>query len=289
MSPTLSPEELEKKADSYYKKSGSFFSRLLSQVDLPHAADLYIQAAQAYGNASNYTKSAELFYKAAEILFGDGKEESMYESSSAFVKAAEAYYIVDKDMCTVAYGRAFDVATMHIRDFSMAAILAVKTAKSFLELKKDTTALEYLYKAASLYGQAKMCINRRNILVQCAELEMRRKNYEKAFELYKELSEDNSALGQVIEKTSFFFCAILCGIIVGRTDECSAIMNQMDETRIETKIIYQMMRTKTTSQAASDELEKNITYFRKTHKVSPEVISALQDVQMSIDPNNDIL
>ncbi|KAI5173099.1 alpha-soluble NSF attachment protein [Nematocida sp. LUAm3] len=289
MSVRASPEELERKAEAYYKKSSGFLSKIFFKVDATQAADLYLQAAMAYSTVGEYKKSAEMFYRAGEILFADNKEESMYEASSAFVKSAEAYYIIDKEKSTDAYIRSFSIATNHMRDFSMAAILALKTAKSLKEIKKEEEAREYLYKAVSLYGQAKMCINSRNILVQCAEIEMRLKNYEKAFELYKDLAEDSSCLGQIIDKTMFFFYSIICGIILNKNNECSEILTKMEETRIETKISYQMLSIKVDRSTSPEELEKTISYYKRTHVVPVEVSSALQDVQMSIDPDNDIL
>lgn len=284
-----SPEELEKEAEKYFKRGSNFITRIIFSTDTIYAADLYIQAAQTYSSASNYSKAGELFYKAGEIFLTEGKEESVYEASSSFLKSAEAYSIIDKEKSVNAYIKSFEIATTYTKDFSMAAILSVKTAKALKEVKKEKEALEYLYKASVLYGQAKMSINRRNILVQCAETEMKVKNYEKAFGLYKELTVDNTALGQVVEKTNFFFCAILCGIILARVPECMQLLNKMDPLRVETKIAYQMLKIKSDQSITVEELEKNISYFRKTNKVSPEVVSAIQDVQVSIDPDNDIL
>lgn len=285
----MSPEELEKQADSCLKRSSNFFLRLFNQTDHTEAADLYIQAAQAYCNTSNYAKTAELFQKAGEILLGDPKEESQYEASSAFVKSAEAYYIIDKEKCIGAYVKGFQIFSRRISDFSMAAILAAKVAKVFREVKREKEALEYLYKASSLYGNANMGVNRRSIVAQCAEIELKLKNYEKAFELYRELGNDESAISQVIEKTGYQFLAALCAIILSRAKEAYEILNQMDERKIETTIAFQMLEIKTKKTGEAEELEKSLSYFKKTHQLSAELAGALQDAQMSIDPDHDIL
>ncbi|KAI5190124.1 alpha-soluble NSF attachment protein [Nematocida sp. AWRm77] len=289
MSYRTSPEDLEKKADSSFKRSSNFFLRLFTQTDKTEVADLYIQAAQAYCNTSNYAKTAELFYKAGEILLEDPKEESQYEASSAFVKSAEAYYIIDKEKSINAYVKGFQIFSRRISDFSMAAILAMKVAKILKEVKREKEALEYLYKATSLYGNAKMNVNRRSILVQCAEVELKLKNYEKAFDLYRELADDDSAISQVIEKTTYMFLAVLCAVILSRTKEAYEILNQMDEQKVESLIAYQMLEIKTKKTESQEELERNLAYFKKTHKIPKELASALQDAQMSIDPDHDIL
>lgn len=284
-----SPEELEKEAETYFKRGNNFITRILFNTDIIYAADLYIQAAQAYSSTNNYLKAGELFYKAGEIFLTERKEESMYEASSSFLKSAEAYCVVDKEKSVEAYIRSFSVATTHMKDSSMAAIIAVRTAKALREIKKEKEALEYFYKASALYKQSKMYINRRNILMQCAETEMKLKNYTKAFELFKELTVDNSELKNIVEKTNFFFCAILCGIILAKTSECAQLLNKMNPLRIETKIAYQMLKIKTDQSSTMEELDKNLSYFKKTNNLSPEIISAIQDVQLSIDPDNDIL
>ncbi|OAG32312.1 alpha-soluble NSF attachment protein [Nematocida displodere] len=289
MTSRLSPEELERKADAYYKRMNNFILNWFSSIDLTQAADFYIQAAQAYCNTSNYCKSAELFYRAGEILLQENKEESMYEASSAFVKSAESFYIIDKEKSARAYAKSFEIASHRVGDFSMAAILAVKTAKIYREIKEEKEALSYLYKATELYGNAQMKVNRRNIISMCAELEMRQKNYEQAFHLYKDLILDDSNISQIIEKTTHQFSAILCGIILGKTKECTEILNDMEESKTETKIALHMISIKTGREADHEGLETEIAYLRRTSKIAPEIGLALQDVQMSIDPDNDIL
>jgi len=289
MAHDISPEELEKKADSYFKKGSNFLVKLFVQTDLTEAADLYIEAAEAYYNNNQYLKSAELFQRAGEIFISEKREESRYEASKAFVKSAEVYYIIDKEKCAEAYGKALEISSRNIEDFSVAASHAVKAAKILKEIRKEKEALEHMYKACELYRNAKMAVSRRNLLEQCAEMEMGTKGYVKALELYKELANDETVIDQVIGNNSYLFAGALCAINISKTNEAYELLNRMDESRYETSVLYKMLEIKTKKNDKKEDLEKSISYLKRTTKLSREVLAAIQDAQISVDPDHDIL
>lgn len=285
----FAPEDLEKKADTYFRRLNNFLFKLFMQGSPVHSADLYVQAAHAYSNTNNYTKSGELFYKAGEILMQENNEESVYEASSNFIKSAEAYYIIDKPKSIDAYSKALEITMQRMGDFSMAAILAVKIAKIYKEIKREKEALTYLYRAIEMYGNAQMKINQRNIMGQCAEIELKLRNYEQAFRLYTELSKDDTKISRIIEKTSYQFAAVLCGIILNATSEALEILNEMDEYTDEAKLAFKMLSAKMKKDYPMKDLDGDIKYFKSTNKVSAELCTAIQDAKMIIDPDNDIL
>lgn len=286
----LPAERLEREAEACTKKPGNFITRFFMHPDYARAAELYVQAAHAYGNTNKYEKAAELFQKAGEILLQENQEEMAYDAASMFVKSAETFYLVDKGKCIEAYRRAFEINTRRIMDFPMAGMIAVKIARTYKELADYPNALDFFYKAAEFYGNAQMRVTRRNNLISCAEIELKLKNYERVFALYRELALDDSVTYQTTESTLYLFISLLTGILLGRVKECYEMLNGMEHDRIEARIAYRILNIKSRKEEIDeDDLDRELNYYRNTNSISPEVASLLAEVRMSIDPEHDIL
>ncbi|KAI5190563.1 hypothetical protein NEMIN01_1101 [Nematocida minor] len=284
------PEELEREADQYTRKRSNFLIKMIMRYDADKAATLYGQAAHAYSRDGNHEKAAELYTASANILIETKEESNKYEIFSYLEKSAEAFLADDKkEMAISVYKKALNEISINSEDSSVVASLTAKIGGLLQEVNQEQEALRYFYKAAEVYGRSKMHINRRNILMQCAAAEIRFKNYEKALELYKTLSNDKSEISHVLEKTSFLFLGVLCGIILEKTKDAYELLNQIDDTGSESQIAYKMLDIKTKRTTDQDDLEKTIEYFKKTNKLPTEVLIAMHDAQVAIDPNNDIL
>lgn len=285
-----SPKELEHEADSYTRKKSNFLVRMFVRYDPDTAATLYGKAALAYSRADNHEKAAELYTVSANILIETKEESNKYEIFSYLEKCAEEFLADDKkELAIETYKKALHEISVNSEDTSVVASLTAKIASLLLEINEEKESLKYFYKAAEVYRRSKMYINRRNILMQCAAAEIRFKNYEKSLELYKSLSNDKSEISQVLEKTTFLFLGVLCGIILEKTKDAYELLNQMDETGQESQIAYKMLDIKTKRSADQSDLERAIEYFKRTNKLPTETLMALHDAQVSIDPNNDIL
>jgi tetratricopeptide (TPR) repeat protein len=284
-----SPEGLEREADSYTRKSGSFIKRLFVQPNRTKAAELYVQAAHAYGNANRYEKAAELFGKAGEIFLQERGGEMADEAVAMFIKSAETFYLVNKEKAIGSYRKAFEINTGRIMDFPMAAMISVKMAKIHREMSEWESALKYFHKAAELYGNAQMRVTRRNNLIACAEIELKLKRYENVFKMYQELAFDDSVLYQSTETTFYLFVALLSGVILNRIPECYGLLNKMDHDRTETKVSYRLLGLKEGKEESLEELDREILYYKNTNSISREASDLLRDVRASIDPVNDIL
>lgn len=285
-----SPEELEKTADEYSRKGSNFLIKLFMSYDADKAANLYAQAAVAYSTAGNHKKAAELYKASAEILIETKEETNKYEVFLYLEKSAEEL-LADgrKEDAISTYQKALTEISGSSESTSVVAALTAKIGGLFKEINKEQEALKYLYKAADVYGRCKMHINKRNILMECAATEIKFKNYEKSFELYQSLSNDKSEISYVLDRTNFLFLGVLCGIILEKTKDAYEMLNQMEDTRAETQIAYKMLDIRTQRTMDLEDLEKSIDYFKRTNKLPAEVLVAMHDAQVSIDPNNDIL
>ncbi|EIJ87575.1 hypothetical protein NEPAR06_1313 [Nematocida parisii] len=285
-----SPEELEREADQYTRKRSNFIIKMIMSYDTDKAVLLYEKAGQAYSRAGRHEKAAEMYSSSANILIDTKEENNKYEIFSYLEKSAESLLAAEKKEEAISvYKKALNELSMSTEATSVVASLTAKIGGLLRETDQEKEALKYFYRAADVYGRSKMHINKRNILIQCAASEIRFKNYEKAFDLYKALSNDKSEISHVLEKTSFLFLGVLCGIILEKTKDAYELLNQMDDTRTESQIAYRMLDVKTKRSSDQADLEKTIEYFKRTNKLSSEVTIAMHDAQVAIDPNNDIL
>ncbi|KAH9385324.1 uncharacterized protein NEMAJ01_0220 [Nematocida major] len=285
-----SAEELERNADKYIRKDGHFLIKMIMSYDADKAATLYSQAAQAYSREGNHRKAAEMYGVSANVLIETKDETNKFDVFSFLEKSAEALLADGKKEDAIkVYQKALNEISINYEDTSMVASLIAKIGGLFKEINQEKEALKCFYRAADVYGRAKMHINKRSILLECAAAEIRSKNYEKSFELYKSLSNENSEISHVLEKTSFLFLGVLCGIILEKTKDAYELLNQMDDSQAETQIAYKMLDIRTKRSEDQEDLEKAVEYFKRTHQLPSEVLIALHDAQVSIDPNNDIL
>ncbi|KAI5162048.1 hypothetical protein NEAUS03_1891 [Nematocida ausubeli] len=285
-----SPEDLERDADQYTRKRSNFIIRMILSYDTDKAATLYEKAGNAYSRKGLHEKAAEMYSVSASLLIDAKEEGNKFEIFSYLEKSAEALLAAEKKEEAISvYKKALNEISMSSEDTSVVASLTAKIGGLLREIDQEKEALKYFYRAADVYGRAKMHINRRNILMQCAASEIRFKNYEKSFDLYKTLANDKSEISHVLEKTSFLFLGVLCGIILEKTKSAYELLNQMDDTRLESQIAYKMLDIKTKRSADQADLDKTIEYFKRTNKLATEVLLAMHDAQVAIDPNNDIL
>ncbi|KAI5181839.1 hypothetical protein NEOKW01_1996 [Nematocida sp. AWRm80] len=282
------PEDCEKIANEYYDRNNTFLLRWFMNRDIEQAHSLYYKAGEEYLNTSNYNKAGEMFYKAAKVLQED-KEVLPLRVYGILEKTADSYYNVNKSKAVEIYIEAYNLLKKNSINSSTLGSLGVKIGRVYRELLQDKEALEYFYKSIELFTRCKMLVNKRNTLAQCGEIEIKLKNYQKAFKIFVDLSNDRSELSQILEKTTYQFLGVLSGIVLGKIPETLELINAMDETKIETKISFQLVNIKTERDKNTDELEKLIAYYRRTNKLTPETLIALNDAQVSLDPDTDIL
>lgn len=287
---TLSPgEKLERDAALCTRRNASLLVRIFSHPNHAKAAELYSKAAYAYGNANQYLKSAELFYKAAEVLLLETREPLFYEAAATFVKSAETFYLIDRLRSVDPHARALEINLQNLLDFPMAAMIAVKIAKTFRELHDHEAALEHFYRAADLYKKAQMLVTRRNTLSTCAEIELALKRYDRALAVHAELARDASVPYAASETNALLFVAVLCSLVAGRAAETPALLAKMDRARVETKIAAAIVAIRSGASDDLPALDELIAFYEHTAAVSPNLLALLTEVRAALDPENNIL
>jgi alpha-soluble NSF attachment protein len=215
--------EAEKKG----KKSGGLFSFLGGGGGSNEATDLYVQAANLFKVAKNWSAAGDAFVRAAEIHGSQG--DAKHDCASNYSDAGNCYRKVDPQKAVDCFQRTAEIYTDMGR-FNMAAKTHTTIAEVYeTEAPNKEQCLYHYQKAADYYKGEEAKSSATKCLIKVAMIAAELEQYRKAIEVFEEIAiweADHPTLKYAAK--NHFFQALLCHLCLDLLDTQHALKRYED-------------------------------------------------------------
>ncbi|GMM49367.1 Sec17 protein [Starmerella bacillaris] len=222
----MDPQELIKQAEKKVSSSGGLFSRMLgsSSFQLEDAADLYMQAGNAYRLKKDSLQAGKAFEKAADL---QKKSEAKDEAANTLVEAYKAYRTSEFADAARTLNEAIHMFTLR-GQFRRAAQYQMDLAQLYeTELNDGKAALQAYQSAGDWFNEDRAEALSCKAYIKYAELSGLEGEYHQAIEAFEKVAKlsMNSNLSKWSLK-DYFFKAVFCALAL---QDAVAAQMQLDK------------------------------------------------------------